>query len=152
MGLQSDDEDSSTQVERVKAAVSDVRKTPTDTERRVDDVTNRMSRLETKYIDIEKMTQDNSTKIWQEKATFEKRVQELENEMTKEKTERSEDTAALQARIDTEVSDLKAKIRQVASEHTVMLLSPKVVNQPHAVHMGESQLSVSLTMYQSADE
>ena len=54
MPLQSDDEDSSTQVERVKAAVSDVRKTPSDTERRVDDITNRMSRLETKYDDTEK--------------------------------------------------------------------------------------------------
>ena len=146
MFLHSDDEDSSTQVERVKAAVSDVRKTSTDTERRVDDVRNRMSRLETKYNDIEKMTQDNSTKILQEKATFEKRVQELENEMTKEKTERSEDTAALQARIDTEVSDLKAKIRQVASEHTVLTLSPKIVKQPHAVHMGESQLTRSFNI------
>ena len=67
--------------------------------------------------------------------------------MTQEKAERTEDTAALQAgidaRIDTVESELKAKIRQVASEHTVMLLSPKIVKQPHAVHMGESQQHVS---------
>ena len=37
---QSDDEDSSTQVEPVKAAVSDVSKTSTSTEQRVNDVTN----------------------------------------------------------------------------------------------------------------
>ena len=86
--------------------------------------------------------------------------------MTKEKAERtadpkasSEARAALQARIDerieTEVSDLKAKIRQVESEHTVMLLSPKIVKQPHAVHMGESQLPfwhVSLYKNQCANE
>ena len=51
--LRTDDEDGSTQVERVKAAVSDVRKTATDTERRVDDVANRMSCPETKYADTE---------------------------------------------------------------------------------------------------
>ena len=52
VGLQSDDEDSSTHVERVKTAVSDVIKTTTDTARRVDDVTSGISRLETKYTDI----------------------------------------------------------------------------------------------------
>ena len=98
---------------------------------------------------------DNSSKIVEQNETLAKRVRNLENEMTKEKTERADDTAALQARIDTVESDLKAKIRQVASEHTVMLLSPKIVKKPHAVHVGQSQLSiahVSTAVYQSADE
>ena len=123
VGLQSNDEDSSTQVERVKVAVSDVRKTPTDTERRVDDLTTRMSHLETKHDGTDRKIKDVSSKTAQQIDTLEKRVRELENEMKKEKTERTEDTAALQARKEAEVSELKAKIRQVASEHTVMLLS-----------------------------
>ena len=61
----------------------------------------------------------------------------IENELKKEKSERTEDTA----RIEAELYDMKAKIRQVASEHTVLLLSPKIVKQPHAVHMGESQMT-----------
>ena len=145
----------------MKAAVSDVRKTPTDTKRRVEDVTNRTSRLEVKHDDTDRRIKDISSKTAHQINTLEKRVRELENEMKKEKTERSADSeassearAALQARMEAEVSELKAKIRQVASEHTVMLLSPKIVKQPHAVHMGESQLSisyVSLSMSQCDD-
>ena len=187
VGLQSDDENISTQDERVTTAVSDVSKTPTDKERRVDDVTTRTSRLELKHDDTDRKIKDVSSKMAQQKETLEKRVRELENEMTKEKKVRikerktlkqrlkqleeeqdtmkkrtavekdvsSEARAALQARMETEVSDLKAKIRQVASEHTVMLLSPKIVKQPHAVHMGESHLPlshVSLYINQCVDE
>ena len=49
---------------------------------------------------------DNSSKIVEQNETLAKRVRNLENEMTKEKTERADDTAALQARIDTVESDL----------------------------------------------
>ena len=73
-------------------------------------------------------------------------MQELENKVTQEKVERAEDTAALQAgidaRIDTVESELKAKIRQVASEHTVFEGRFIMTQQPNAVHVGESQLTV----------
>ena len=50
-------------------------------------------------------------------------------------TGRTEDTA-------TEVSDLKAKIRQVTSEHTVFEGRFTMTRQPNGVHVGESQLTV----------
>ena len=128
VGLQSDDEDGSTQVERVKAAVSDVR--PTDTERRVDDVTNRTSRLEGKHDGTERRIKDVSSKLVQQNATHEKQVQDLENKMTNVNSD-------LHARIGTEVSDLKAKIRQVASEDTVFEGRFTMTRQPNAVHVGE---------------
>ena len=57
-----------------------------------------------------------SSNMVQQIDKLEKRVRELENEMTK-KTGETEDTAC----IETELSDLKAKIRQVTSEHTQCL-------------------------------
>ena len=125
----------------MKVAVSDIRKTPADTEQRVDDVTNRTSRLEVKHDDTEKKIKDVSSKM----TILEQRVLELQNEMTKEKTERSADSeassearAALEARIDTVESELKTKIRQVASEHTVFEGRFTMTRQPNAVHVGES--------------
>ena len=78
----------------------------------------------------------------QQNETLEKRVRELENEMTKEKTGQTEDTATPQARMEEEVSDLKAKIRQVASEHTVFEGHFTMTRQPNAVHVGESHTEV----------
>ena len=160
MCLQSDEAQSSTQVERVKAAVSDVRKTATDTERRVDNVTSRMWRLETKHAHTEKQIKENSSKIFEQKATVARRVRELDNVLTKEKTERTDDTAALQKRvlelenkmttenrelnmrIETELRDLRAKIRQVTSERRVFEDRFATTRQSYAVHVGESQLTV----------
>ena len=99
-----------------------------------------MSRLEIKYADTQKQIKVNSSKIVEQKTAFEKRVQELENETEKEKTERTEETAALRSHIDAEVSELKAKIRQVASEHTVFEGRFTMTRQPNAVHVGESWL------------
>ena len=95
MCLQSDDEDSSTQTERVKAAVSGVTKTQTDTAQRLDEVTNRTSRLELKHDDTDRKIKDVSSKMAQQKETLEKRVRELENEMTKEKKVRIKERKAL---------------------------------------------------------
>ena len=131
----------------MKSAVSDVNKPSTVTKRSVDDDTSRMWRLETKYALTDRQIKEIS-------ATVVNRVQKLEKEVAKEKAERADDTAALQKRvaelekelsmrIETELSDLKAKIRQVASEHTVFEGRFTMTRQPNAVHMGESQLAVT---------
>ena len=143
--LQSDANDDYSKVERVKSVVSDVKKTPTATKRRVDDVTSRMWRLETKQALTDKQ-------IKEIRATVVNRVQKLEKEVTKEKAERAYETAYLQRRvaelekenaglsmrIETEMSYLMAKIRQVASEHTVFEGRFTMTRQPNAVHVGES--------------
>ena len=90
------------------------------------------------WLNTEKTIKDNSRKIVDQKATFEKRVRELENQLLKEKTERIEGAAHTEA----EVIDLKAKIRQVASEHTVFEGRLTMTRQPNAVHVGESQMDV----------
>ena len=66
--------------------------------------------------------------------TLEKRLRELENEMTMGEIKRTQD----KSRIETELNDLKAKIRQVASEHTVFEGRFTITRQPNAVHVGEA--------------
>ena len=138
--LISGNRDNTSKVEQVKTSNQsqrpDVNKAQINTEKIIDDVTNRMCRLETKY-----------EGTVEQRAMFEKRVQELENEMTKEKTERTVDTTTLQARIDTVECDLKAQIRQVASEHTVFEGRFTMTRQPNAVHVGESLLTLSLGVF-----
>ena len=66
MVLPPDDEDSSTEVELAKEAVNEVIQTLIDTAQRVDDVTNRTSRLD----DTEKKIKDVSSKIDQQTAAL----------------------------------------------------------------------------------
>ena len=47
------------------------------------------------------------------------------------------DCEALQNRIDTEVADVNAKIRQVASEHITLELQAKIKQLPHAIHISK---------------
>ena len=65
-----------THVERVKAAVSDVRKTLTETERRVYDVTNSVPRLVAKHDDTERKMKHVSGNTVQQIDKLEKRQKE----------------------------------------------------------------------------
>ena len=75
--------------------------------------------LNVKYKELKQQLEDQKMK-----------QENLETDVVKQKD-------ALLERIETVVSDLKAKIREVASEHTVFEGRFIMTRQPNAVHMGK---------------
>ena len=109
VSLHSDDEDSSTKVERVKAAVSDIRKTQAFTERQVHDVTNIMSRLEVKHDDTNRKTKDISSKMVPQTARNKLKIVE-----TKQKSN-FEELQTLTARLNDTTNTTEVLRRDVAA-------------------------------------
>ena len=85
----------------------------------IGDVKNENTRLQIKVNELEETVKRGKDEV----------IEELKQELANQ-------SQALHQRIDTEIHDVKAEIRQVASEHTVLEVTTKIKRQPSAIHIG----------------
>ena len=134
--LQSKHQGNANQVQQVKAGVSDVRKAQTVTNQRVDDVTNSTAQLQSKIQTAEKRLDQLTKQLEHETKQREKTEEALCKQLLK--TEE-----ALRTRITEESAATAEKIREVERQRTVLELTAQVIQQPDAIHIGESNFNAS---------